>query len=91
MGTKIFSFFIKRWCRQNRWTEPFLEEEECYAFPPNAVIPQRIPVWWNDSYEFGRTIEMSRLGLLAWFMHQYYCYVYFCGTGEELGLSTYPK
>lgn len=69
MTTKIFYFFIKRWCRQNGWTEPFLEEEECYAFPPNAVIPQRIPVWWNDSYEFGRTIEMSCIGLLASLIH----------------------
>lgn len=37
----------ERWCKQNKWREPFLQEGKYYAFAPNAVIPQPIPVWWN--------------------------------------------
>ncbi len=33
----------KRWCNQNGWSEPFYQDGRWYAFPPGAVIPQKIP------------------------------------------------
>lgn len=35
---------IQQWCKQNGWTEPVFKQGNYYAFPPNAVIPQPIPI-----------------------------------------------
>ena len=35
--------FYCRWCARQGWTEPFCQGEKWYAFPPGAVIPQKIP------------------------------------------------
>lgn len=44
---------VNRWCKHNGWTEPVLKEGKYYAFAPNAVVPQPIPIWWNitDAYK----------------------------------------
>ena len=33
--------YIKKqnWCDKRGWTEPFLQDNRWYAYPPNAVIP----------------------------------------------------
>jgi hypothetical protein len=36
--------WIEEWCRDNGWTELFLQKRnEFWAFPPNAVMPLPIP------------------------------------------------
>lgn len=39
---------VENWCERNGWTEPVLKQGIYYAFAPNYVIPERIPVWWNS-------------------------------------------
>ncbi|MDJ0681914.1 MAG: hypothetical protein QNJ18_18905 [Xenococcaceae cyanobacterium MO_167.B52] len=38
----------EKWCNVHGWTEPFFQDSKWYAFPPNAVIPQPIPIAWCD-------------------------------------------
>lgn len=33
----------KKWCKENGWTDFFIQKERFYAFPPSAVIPLPIP------------------------------------------------
>lgn len=40
---------VEEWCEQNGWTDPVMKQGKYYAFAPNAVTPQPIPVWWNLS------------------------------------------
>lgn len=36
--------WIEDWCRDNGWTDLFIQErKEYWAFPPNAVMPLPIP------------------------------------------------
>ena len=42
----------KKWCEVRGWTEPFFQDNKWYAFPPNAVIPLRIPKTWYDYRSF---------------------------------------
>ena len=37
--------WIEQWCQENGWTDLFIERRNHYwAFPPNAVMPEPIPV-----------------------------------------------
>lgn len=38
---------VEIWCERNGWTEPVLKQGIYYAFAPNTVVPEPIPVWWN--------------------------------------------
>lgn len=61
---KVERWCVERWCEQNGWTEPFFKEGKYYAFSPNAVIPQPIPVWWNETDAYERLVD-------------YFCYMVF--------------
>jgi hypothetical protein len=37
--------WIEEWCQAHGWTDLYMERQDNYwAFPPNAVLPQPIPV-----------------------------------------------
>ncbi len=50
----------EKWCQEKGWTDLFFQEGKWYAFPPNAVIPQSIPIAW---YDYG-----SSFSELFWFL-----------------------
>jgi hypothetical protein len=35
--------WVEDWCRDNGWTDLFVERRQFWAFPPGAVMPQPIP------------------------------------------------
>jgi hypothetical protein len=35
--------WIENWCRDNGWTDWFIEQSKYWGFPPNAVMPVPIP------------------------------------------------
>jgi len=41
---KKYSYqWIETWCRENGWTDLFMERRDYWAFPPGAVMPVPIP------------------------------------------------
>ena len=44
----------EKWCHVHGWTDLFFQDGKWYEFPPNAVIPQPIPIAW---YDYGSTIS----------------------------------
>lgn len=36
--------WVQDWCQENGWTELFIERYHYWAFPPDAVMPEPIPV-----------------------------------------------
>jgi hypothetical protein len=35
--------WLQEWCRENGWTELYIERCQYWAFPPGAVMPEPIP------------------------------------------------
>lgn len=36
--------WLKEWCYENGWTDLYIEQENYWAFPPGAVIPEPLPI-----------------------------------------------
>ena len=53
---------IRKWCKDNNWTDLFLHENKFYAFPPHAVIPLPVPIEDNKiNYESRRCDQLLYL------------------------------
>lgn len=60
--------WIEDWCRENGWTEVFIERPNSYwAFPPGAVMPEPIPVHVLETIKFekGWCLEERIWSILA--------------------------
>ena len=40
---KLIEKRIQKWCKENDWTDYFVQNGRFYGFPPEAVMPLPIP------------------------------------------------
>jgi hypothetical protein len=71
--------WIDDWCRDNGWTDWFIERSSYWAFPPNGVIPLPIPT------QALKTIKAQN-GLC--FEEKIWCFAA-VGSAAIAGLSSY--
>lgn len=49
------------WCEEEGYSDPFYRNGECWAFPPNGVMPIRIKTVIGEGYQ--RSVKIGSLTL----------------------------